>query len=215
MGGDHGLDQRRSIVHLISFQALPLFRFKRTRMSKLIHIADPLGSRVAIGFDTPIAMLKACHRKVHDQCETLQRLVPHLSAHGSDQAAAEAATAVVRYFDIAAPKHHADEEEDLLPALFEAVAGSDAVCLRDMAEALHADHDALNQQWAALRPLLCQVMAGQTVRLDAADVQAFATRYRAHIDFEEAEVLPMAERLLSVEAMDVIGLSMRRRRGSQ
>jgi hypothetical protein len=41
-------------------------------------------------------MLKECHRRVEDQCDTLLRLVPHVAAHGSDAAAAEAAAAVVR-----------------------------------------------------------------------------------------------------------------------
>ena len=184
-------------------------------MSTLIHIDVPQASRVAVGFETPIAMLKECHRKVHDQCQTLQRLVPHLVTHGSDQAAAQATAAIVRYFDMAGPQHHADEEEDVLPALLESVAGSDAVCLREIADTLHADHEALNQQWAALRRVLSEVMQGQAVRLDETLVHDFVAHYRAHIDFEEAQVLPMAERLLSVAAMAKIGLSMRRRRGER
>ena len=136
-------------------------------------------------------------------------------AHGSDPAGAEAATAIVRYFDTAAPHHHADEEEDLLPALFASVAGSDAVSLREMADALHADHAALNQQWAALRRVLGEVMQGHAVRLNGADVRAFVSHYRAHIDFEETHILPMAERVLPMAVMAKIGLSMRRRRGAR
>ena len=184
-------------------------------MSSLIHIDVPQASRVAIGFDTPMAMLKECHRKVLDQCETLLRLESHLVANGSDQAAAEAAAAIMRYFDLAGPHHHADEEEDLLPALFAFVAGADAVRLREMADTLQADHTALNQQWAALRQVLSAIVQGQAVRLNGVDVRAFVSHYRAHIDFEESQVFPMAERLLAMDTMAAIGLSMRRRRGER
>ena len=88
--------------------------------------------------EAPLEMLAACHGRVHKQCETLGRLAAHLPTHGSDTAAQQAATAVMRYFDTAARDHHADEEEDLFPALLEAMAGSDAVCLRALTDGLVA-----------------------------------------------------------------------------
>lgn len=182
-------------------------------MARLMHIAPPGAPSAATGFDTPIALLKECHRRVEDQCETLARLLPHLAAHGSDSAAAEAAKAVVRYFELAAPKHYADEEDDLLPALFESVAGSDAVYLREMADGLLADHQALARQWQALRAVLSAVIDQQTARLEAAAVQAFAEHYRAHIALEEGELFPMAERWLPAQTLEDIGRRMRRRRG--
>lgn len=181
-------------------------------MPRLLNITPPGQRSAATGFDTPMAMLKECHRRVEDQCDTLTRLVPHLAAHGSDTAAAEAAAAVVRYFEVAAPKHHADEEDDLLPALFEAVAGSDASCLRDMTQGLLAEHEALAEQWRALRAVLSEVMARKPALLDAAAVQTFADHYRAHIALEEGELYPMAERLLSDAALEQIGQAMWRRR---
>ena len=184
-------------------------------MARLMNIAPPGAPSAGTGFDTPIALLKECHRRVEDQCETLARLVPHLATHGSDQAAAEAAEAVVRYFELAAPKHHADEEDDLLPALRESVAGSDAVCLREMCEGLLADHEALAQQWQALRAVLRTVIDRQPARLEAAAVQAFAEHYRAHIAFEEGELFPMAERLLTAPVLEGIGRRMRQRRGER
>ena len=182
-------------------------------MARLMNIAPPGAPSAATGFDTPIALLKECHRRVEDQCETLARLVPHLATHGSDQAAAEAAAAVLRYFELAAPQHHADEEDDLLPALFESAAGSDALCLREMADGLLADHEALARQWQALRAVLRAVVDHQPARLEAAAVQAFAEHYRAHIALEEGELFPMAERWLSAQTLEAIGRTMRRRRG--
>ncbi|MGI9152414.1 MAG: hemerythrin domain-containing protein, partial [Rubrivivax sp.] len=75
-------------------------------MNTLIRIASPEDITAPVGFDTPLDMLRACHRRVEQQFSTLRRLSSHLAMSGSDKQAQEAATAVMRYFDIAAPKHH-------------------------------------------------------------------------------------------------------------
>lgn len=176
-------------------------------------IAPPGSAAAAVGFESPLAMLAECHRRVERQCATLARLVPHLAANGSDTAAGEAALGVMRYFDTAAPNHHADEEHDLFPALVDSVAGSDAVCLREIIERLLADHRALDERWAALRRTLQAVADGQAARLDGADVQAFSELYARHIALEEGELLPMAARLLGDDELQRLGDAMRARRG--
>lgn len=167
----------------------------------------------AAGFDAPLEMLAECHRRVERQCATLARLAAHLPAHGSDAEAREAAAAVLRYFDSAAPNHHADEEDDLFPALLESMAGSDAVCLREIIAALRADHRELDRQWASLRVRVRSVAAGEAALLSAEAVASFAGLYTRHIAREEGELLPMAERLLGDAELDRIGAAMRRRRG--
>lgn len=181
-------------------------------MGALMQISPPGTTADGVGFDDPLAMLAQCHRRVEQQCATLSRLVPHLRTHGSDVAARDAAAAVLRYFSTAAVHHHADEEDDLFPALLESVAGSDAVCLRQLTDRLQADHDTLAQCWAMLRPALLQVMAGQVATLDEARVGDFQRRYAQHIAIEEGELLPMAQRLLSTQALQQIGVAMRERR---
>jgi hemerythrin-like domain-containing protein len=165
-----------------------------------------------VGFEVPLEMLAACHLRVQDQCATLLRLVPHIATQGSDRPAQEAATAVMRYFDTSARHHHDDEERDLFPALLESMAGSDAVCLREMTAALTAEHRALEARWTALRAVLAQVAAGQATQLPQEDVDSFTRTYERHIEREESELLPMAQRLLSAAELDRIGLAMRLRR---
>lgn len=167
----------------------------------------------SVGFEVPLEMLAACHGRVQHQCETLLRLLAHMQVHGSDRSAQEAARAVMRYFDTAARHHHEDEEQDLFPALLESMAGSDAVCLRELTTSLCADHRALEQRWAALRQVLQQVVDGTASSLADADVPGFVQMYERHIAREEAELLPMAARLLSEAELDRVGLAMRARRG--
>ncbi|MFM7025207.1 MAG: hemerythrin domain-containing protein [Limnohabitans sp.] len=170
-------------------------------------------SSPAAGPEAPLAMLAACHTRVEKQCQTLLRLQPHLAQQGSDAAAREAASAVMRYFDTAARHHHEDEEQDLFPALLEAMAGSDAVCIRDLTRALVAEHRQLETRWAALREKLEAIAEGEVMPLSGQEVADFVTGYRAHILKEDTELLPMAERLLGEIPLAQIGQAMRARRG--
>jgi hemerythrin-like domain-containing protein len=167
----------------------------------------------ALGFEAPLAMLSACHGRIEQQCGTLRRLVTHLAGHGADAAARDAAAGVMRYFDSAAVDHHADEERDLFPALLEAMAGSDAVCLRELTASLTAEHRALETRWRRVRAALAPLAAGTAAALPAADVEALVVSYEQHIAREEAELLPMAARLLGDDVQDNIGRAMRARRG--
>lgn len=174
----------------------------------------PGHSAPAVGFEVPLEMLSACHGRVENQCATLRRLVAHLASHGADLAAQQAAAAVIRYFETAARHHHADEEIDLFPALIESMAGSDAVCLRDITAALTADHRELERLWHGLHERLAQLAAGHSSTLPETEVQAFIGLYERHMAREENELLPMAKRLLSDAELDRIGLAMRVRRGA-
>ena len=165
------------------------------------------------GFEVPLEMLSACHGRIERQCATLRRLVPYLAKHGAVFEARSAAANVMRYFDTSARHHHADEEEDLFPALIESVAGSDPVCLRELIAAFTAEHRELEALWQHIRAVLAHVAAGEDVLLDAHAVEAFVGLYERHIEREESELLPMATRLLSDDELDRIGRAMRERRG--
>ncbi|MFY0477304.1 hemerythrin domain-containing protein [Achromobacter marplatensis] len=176
-------------------------------------VSFPGGPAPAPGAEDPLALLSACHGRISRQCATLMRLAAHLPAHGSDAAAQTAAAAVVRYFDTAAAHHHEDEEEDLFPALLESMAGSDAGCLHALVQGLMADHRRLAALWTPLRQVLSEVAGGRPAVLPPVQAEAFVQAYAAHIRREEDELLPMAARLISDDALAVIGQAMKARRG--
>ena len=64
-----------------------------------------------------------------------ERLVAHVRAQGHDAASRSAAADVLRYFDLAAPHHHQDEELHVLPPLL----ASDDATQRALAEQLVAE----------------------------------------------------------------------------
>jgi hypothetical protein len=139
----------------------------------------PGHSAPAVGFEVPLEMLAACHGRVQHQCETLLRLVAHLQAHGADRPAQEAASAVMRYFDTAARHHHEDEEQDLFPALLESMAGSDAVCLRELTASLCSRPPPARTALGRLRQRLEQVTPQAPLTLADADIPGFVAAVRA------------------------------------
>lgn len=178
-----------------------------------VIVKFPGFSAPTAGTEAPLEMLSACHGRVEIQCATLRRLVPHLAEHGANEEARSAAINVMRYFDTSARHHHADEEEDLFPALIESMAGSDAVCLREMIEGLAADHRLLEAAWRRLRNVLERIVAGESTSLTSDDVEALVGLYERHIRREEDELLPMAARLLGEDDLARVGRAMRKRRG--
>jgi hemerythrin-like domain-containing protein len=162
----------------------------------------------APGFDDPLGMLRACHRRIERQLATLDRLVRHLPAHGCDAAARAAAAGILRYFDMAAPHHHADEEESVFPRLLAAAPAAGPLVAR-----LEAEHGHLAETVAQVRPALVALAAGEPAALPEAWVAAMAAAYGAHIAVEETALLPLAQRALDAATLALIGGEMAARRG--
>ncbi len=101
----------------------------------------------AAGFDEPFDLLAGCHDRVRRSLQLLRRLVDHVRDKGVDADARSAATDVLRYFDVAAPQHHLDEERHVLPVLEASGDGA----LMAAARRLRNDHDAMAAQWKTLR----------------------------------------------------------------
>ena len=169
--------------------------------------ADPLLQTPAPGFDDPLGVLRACHRRMERQLSTLTRLRKHLPAHHADDDARMAASAILRYFDTAAPNHHADEEASLLPRLVAAQPDLAAFCA-----SLERDHVDLGAQWMRLRPLLAAIVARSGAYLPIRGIEAFCVAYAAHIAREEETLLPRAQEALDKATLAAIGAEMAARR---
>lgn len=170
-----------------------------------------LYSAPAAGFDEPFEMLLACHERVQRMLQLLQRLGAHLAEQGCDANARQAARDVMRYFDIAGPAHHEDEERHLFPPLL-AEGLPDRVAL---VQRLHHDHEAMAQAWSAIRDDLRAVSDGRYERLAPARERwrQFAELYAGHIRAEEGEAYPAARELLDAQRLRTMGAEMAARRG--
>ncbi|MCC6474593.1 MAG: hemerythrin domain-containing protein [Burkholderiales bacterium] len=168
----------------------------------------PLNPGPTAGFDEPFAMLLACHGRVERMLRLLLRLDAHLEDAGADPAAKQAAGDVMRYFDLAGPAHHEDEERHVLPVLRSQ--GETALAAR-----LHAEHEEMARRWQVVRTALLQVEAG-TVPPAAlrSEWQAFAALYRRHIAEEERSAFAPAQSACTPQVLRAMGEEMARRRGA-
>lgn len=152
------------------------------------------------GFDDPIGLLRACHRKMLAHCELLEGL----------PAAADTAVAqqVLRYFTTNAVTHHRDEEEDLFPRL-----NRQSMKLADLVHRLKKEHAELDRLWAVIAAGLRQLASAREDPAFAEAVQVYCALLRDHVARENTEFLPLAASSLSRAALGEIGEAMAARRG--
>lgn len=164
-------------------------------------------------FSQPIAVLKHCHDRIRKQLATLQKLLAHLPSHGADTQAQQAAQAVLKYFNNAAPLHHEDEEHNLLPMLQATAQGDDAALLQDLVPRILAQHQQMDAGWLTIKAQLDKIATGTDRALSEADIRQFVDAYAAHMEIEEQQIAPMAKRLFNEAQMRTLGDAMQRRRG--
>jgi len=166
----------------------------------------------AAGFEQPYEMLAACHERVQRSLDLLGRLVAYIGDKGHDLQTRSAAADVLRYFDLAAPLHHQDEELHVFPLL---LAQGDT-SLQATVQRLQADHRQMETLWAEVRQALlrwrepgCEEEPSAET-LDA--VARFRGIYAGHIEAEEGLVFPAARATMDADALQAMGREMQARR---
>ena len=180
-------------------------------MTQPQRLSDLVGAPGA-GFEEPFEMLEACHQRVRRMLTLLERLRAHVATHGSDAQARQAARDVARYFDMAAPQHHLDEELHVFPPLL--AQGDPAV--RALVERLQREHLEMDSRWQQARQVLALIADGAVERLESEDegrLEAFAALYGEHLGNEEGIVFPAAQAIVDAQVRHAMGEEMSRRRG--
>lgn len=168
-------------------------------------------------FDHPLEILTLCHEKVRRFALLTEKLHRHIDQHGADDAAAQAAQKVLRYFNIAAPLHHDDEDLDVYPALLalndDAFQGDQKKVLDAAIHRLQNEHTALASLWDDTRQWLEQIEQ-KNVAPSPDTLQQFIQAYPQHADCEEAEIYPFIA-LIEPDTLREIGIRMAQRRGAK
>lgn len=165
------------------------------------------------GFDQPFDMLGACHDRVRRTLDLLRRLREYLPDKGCDDSARQAARDVLRYFDIAAPLHHEDEELHVFPVLLAQPGGGS---LTPLVRQLQRDHVLMAECWAQARGALQAMADGQLAAFTPGHETAFdrfSACYADHLRHEDDSIYPAARALLDLGAQSAMGQEMARRRG--
>ncbi|HED16939.1 MAG TPA: hemerythrin domain-containing protein [Gammaproteobacteria bacterium] len=168
---------------------------------------DALIPESAPDFSDPLGLLLACHQRMREHCELLQRCAQHLSDKGLDEDAKKAAAQVHRYFSTAAMFHHRDEEEDLFPLLIRS-----SMKMADVINQLKQQHAEIQALWQELAPLLARPASIENPTAFTELSEQYASLYQKHLAYEEQEFLNIAVHMLSQKQLDQIGCSMKKRR---
>jgi hemerythrin-like domain-containing protein len=151
--------------------------------------------------DDPIATCVAFHELVRKQCGNLETLAHDLARFRADNVARNRAAMIVRFFDVDAREHHADEESIFFPRLLALnIDAAEKIELAALLDVLSKDHRALHEIWQPLRQSLLNIVDGKTEWVDV-DVATFVTLHHHHLHKEDSSVLPFARRHFSDEAL--------------
>lgn len=159
----------------------------------------------------PLDRFSQCHAGIVRQLHALGTLPALVQA--AAQARHTAGTTRAFFRDVIG-EHHAQEEQELFPAvLASAVAGDERAGVQRLVDRLVREHREIESAWAALEPALKAVAKGREASLDADAVAALVRRYEAHAAFEEREFLPLAESILgrNGDHLAALGLALHMR----
>jgi hemerythrin-like domain-containing protein len=169
----------------------------------------------AHNFTDPTGLLSDCHRRVEMFLVTLEAVAQTIDSPpaGETRRALESA---LRYFEQAAPKHTADEEESLFPRLRQ-IQHPEVQSAFSRLEQLEEEHRWAAPLHARVAGLGAQYLA--TGSLFGPEVEEFrkavanlASMYKEHIRFEDQLVFPLAVRMLSDADKSAIADEMAGRR---
>jgi hemerythrin-like domain-containing protein len=166
-------------------------------------------------FSEPTGLLSDCHRRVGLFMAALQSVAAVSDGPLTDDFRRSLDLAL-RYFREAAPKHTADEEKSLFPRLRQIQSPEMQDALRKLgaleedhrwAESLHKTADQLGTAYLNQGSL-----SPEDSRLFRETVDRLADMYARHIQIEESDVFPIADRVLSKEEQEAIAREMAARR---
>ncbi|QTM01845.1 hemerythrin domain-containing protein [Mannheimia sp. ZY171111] len=154
----------------------------------------------------PIDMLYACHRKVKNFCKQLQILPDYLEKNGINQAVKNDVQQILNYFNISAPLHHQDEEDDFFPELIKVQPQAQA-----NVDELESQHLHLHKNWDDLSVQLEDLLKGKRENVDRDLIKAFVAGYDVHIAIEEP-LFELGREHLAEEKLSAMGKIMADRR---
>jgi len=161
--------------------------------------------------DNAVGQFSHAHVGILMQLDRLSTL-PALLAPA--RMAQDTAKRVVDFFREAVFEHHKDEEEALFPALLESAhAGEERQRVNTLVDALTAEHRVIEGLWRQLEPELKHVAQGRSYHINAPVLDDLVSRYQAHAQVEETQLLPLADTILGRHGnhMAALGLSLHMR----
>lgn len=161
--------------------------------------------------DRPLDHLMACHRRIEDRLDTLQRAGDHLGTRLAE--ALGAVHSSLRFFDSNGVLHTEDEEQSVFPRLRPRLRDQD----RDYVASLEQQHDEADALYAELKEIVGKLDAGaadaRLIERYQATVSRLASLYREHIASEDDALVRLGREHFTEDELRQISAEMKRRRG--
>lgn len=156
----------------------------------------------------PLDSFVDCHAGIISKLQNFGELATLLEPAAR---ARRLATETMEFFHSAVFAHHKDEEKELFPlVLAHAEPGEEHQRVQRYVDQLVAEHRHIEAMWRKLEPDLEKIAKGHDSKLSADDITLLVKSYQAHAMLEEAEFLPLSQKILGRDnaSMAELGLSL-------
>lgn len=170
---------------------------------------------LTVDLTSPLNEFSLCHAGIVAQLSAVAALAMPPAA---DVQSRSIASALLALFRGTVPDHHADEEQELFPAVVRAAsAGDERLRLQAMVDRLTTEHRVVEALWEELEPAASATARGRPGSMDHSVAADLVQRYLDHAAFEEQTFLPLAKAILgrSGERMAGLGLALHLRRAAR
>ena len=180
-------------------------------MIGLNQIGDKTPGDVAT-LDRPLDHLLACHRRIEERLESLERAAAHLDDRRDE--ACQAIENSFRFLDSSGVLHTADEEESIFPRF----TGALTIEEKAFVEGLELQHQETEKVYGELKRFYLAWKDSAPSAPAAKDrfrslVARLCDLYRSHIAAEDTQLVPIGRRVLDAEQLAAIATEMKARRG--
>ncbi len=167
-----------------------------------------------VSFEAPIDLLLSCHEKILHFSSTLVELSTVLEKEGWSNELTTTSDQIRRYFNIASPEHHLDEEHHLFPAIIALdpeLTQPESIEILQLLNRLIKEHVESDAQWQSLNKML-EEKTEDFEALKKLSLQ-FKNNMHEHAAIENEHIFPYAKAHISEKELKKIGLEIAERRG--
>jgi len=165
-------------------------------------------------FSHPLTLLKSCHEKILHFSSALVKLSEVLQKEGWSISNKDSADQIRRYFNIAAPEHHKDEELHLFPAIIAldpSLQDPEIKAQLNLINQMVQEHVETDALWEKLDSML----ASHSTTFDELNEMGiqFAAELARHAEIENTEIFTFAEQHINEATFEQMGKAIAKRRG--
>jgi len=160
--------------------------------------------------DSPLNEFSQCHTGILAQLDKLAGFTAQVAAA---ERARQTAASLLALFSRGVLEHHAEEENELFPAVLRSALPEEVDAVRQQAERLTREHRVIESLWKRIEGPVTAAAKGKHAEIDADVVNELVRLYRAHAAYEEQEFLPLSAKILGRNGnhMAALGLSLHMR----